>query len=81
MAQFSGLRSPPGTPRWPTTAAAMPPAWGTQALALPFDLLRWAYATGVQSGAIRRSLLASNQFERALVAAEQLTLGPWARRM
>jgi hypothetical protein len=80
MAQFSGLHSPPGIPLWHATVAAMPHAWGAPALALPFDLLRWAYAAGVHSGAIRRSLLASHQFDRALVAAEQLALGPFARR-
>jgi len=49
-------------------------------LTLPFDTLRWGYAVGVQGGVIPRSLLASNKFDKALVAAEQMTLGPWARR-
>jgi hypothetical protein len=50
-------------------------------LTLPFDSLRWAYALGVQSGAIARSLRASSRFEQGLATAERLALGPWARRV
>ena len=55
--------------------------WGSPLLSLPFDTLRWAYAAGVQGGVIPKSLLASHKFDRALVTAEQMTLGPWARRL
>jgi len=55
-------------------------AWCAVWLGLPFDTLRWAYAAGVQGGVIPKSLLASHQFDLVLVTAEQMTLGPWARR-
>lgn len=55
-------------------------ALGNPFLSLPFDTLRWAYSVGVQCGVIPRSLLASHKFDLSLVKAEQMTLGPWARR-
>jgi len=45
------------------------------------DTLRRAYAAGVQGGVIPKSLLASHKFDRVLVTAEQMALGPWARRL
>ena len=48
-------------------------------LGLPFDTLRALHATGVQAGLIRRSMLESRDFERALGTAERFMLGPWAR--
>ena len=48
-------------------------------LSMPFDLLRSYYANSVQFGLIERSLLANAQFENVLCAAEQVSLGPWAR--
>ena len=48
-------------------------------LALPFDTLRALHATSVQAGLIRRSMLESRDFERALGSAERFMLGPWAR--
>ena len=53
----------------------------SDALAIPFDLAREQYALSVQAGLIERSLLASARFSRALIAAEKLTLGPWARQV
>lgn len=50
-------------------------------LTLPFDLLRSTYANSVEFGFIERSMLANAQFENALCAAEQVSLGPWARRV
>jgi hypothetical protein len=54
---------------------------GVGALRLPFDAARAQYAKGVQGGMIERSMLASRDFERALGAPEQLSLGPPARRI
>ena len=55
--------------------------WGSPLLGMPFDTLRWAYAAGVQGGVIPKSLLASHKFGLAVVAAEQMALGPWARQL
>jgi hypothetical protein len=54
---------------------------GVGLLALPFDLARAQYGQFVQAGLIRRSMLAAHEFDRALGAAEQLALGPLARRV
>ena len=49
-------------------------------LRLPFDVVRAQHARWVQTGLLRRSLLASGNFESALGAAERMVLGPFARR-
>jgi len=46
---------------------------------LPFDALRFAYASAVQAGLLRRSMLASRDVEVRLDALEKLVLGPIAR--
>jgi len=46
---------------------------------LPFDALRFAYAAAVQSGLLRRSMLASRDVELQLNALEKFFLGPFAR--
>jgi hypothetical protein len=48
--------------------------------AIPFDTLRAQYAGAVKAGLVERSMLAARDFERAVSAMEQLTLGPLARR-
>lgn len=48
-------------------------------LALPFDGLRVAHAFAVKEGWVSRSLLASRDFERSVVALERAALGPFAR--
>lgn len=53
---------------------------GVRLLSLPFDALRFQYASAVRSGVIQRSSLASSQMERSLHAWEQLLLGPLARQ-
>ncbi len=50
-------------------------------MGLPFDLAREHYAKAVRAGLIERSLVGWAKFEQSLVALEQLTLGPWARRV
>jgi hypothetical protein len=47
--------------------------------ALPFDALRFLYASAVQAGWMRRSMLASRDVEIQLDALEKLALGPFAR--
>ena len=54
---------------------------GKALAALPFDALRFGYAGAVKAGLVKRSILASRDFERALGALERLTLGPLARRV
>jgi hypothetical protein len=49
-------------------------------LRLPFDAVRSQHARWVQAGLLKRSLLASGNFETTLGAAERLMLGPFARR-
>ena len=46
---------------------------------LPFDALRFAYASAVQAGLVRRSMLASRDLELQLDALEKVVLGPVAR--
>ena len=46
--------------------------------AMPFDTLRAQYASAVTAGLVERSMLAARDFERAVSAMEQLTLGPLA---
>ncbi len=47
---------------------------------MPFDALRFQYASAVVAGLARRSIVASGKLERALDAVEKLTLGPLARQ-
>jgi len=51
----------------------------TAGATLPFDALRFTYASAVQSGLVRRSMLASRDFELQLNTLEKLVLGPFAR--
>ena len=82
MKTVSDLYRPPGVGAdQPMPGGISLLAWGSPFLSLPFDTLRWAYAAGVQGGVIPRSLLASHKFDLSLVRAEQMTLGPWARRL
>jgi hypothetical protein len=71
----------------PSPGAAVA-AWGAffpadpvAALSWPFDLARAQHAAGVQAGFQERSLLASADFERRIDRLEQMTLGPFARRV
>lgn len=80
MTAVSDLCHRPGGVDRPMRSDTSAPVRGNPLLSLPFDTLRWAYAAGVQSGVIPKSLLASNKFDLALVTAEQMTLGAWARR-
>lgn len=48
-------------------------------LGLPFDAMRFQYATAVRAGWIERSMIASTRFERTLAALEQLSCGALAR--
>jgi hypothetical protein len=47
---------------------------------MPFDALRFHYASAVTAGLVQRSILASGVLERTIDALESLTLGPLARR-
>lgn len=59
--------------------ASLRPQAPLNLLGLPFDTLRALYASSVQAGLIRRSMLEARDFERALGTAERFMLGPWAR--
>ena len=50
-------------------------------LAQPFDLARLQYAWAVRAGLVKNSLLSSAKFGRDVSSLEQMTLGPWARRV
>jgi hypothetical protein len=63
----------------PSTAHA-PATAGQTFLAMPFDAMRFHYASAVAAGLAQRSMLASGQFERALDTLEKLILGPLARQ-
>jgi hypothetical protein len=47
---------------------------------MPFDALRFQYASGVKAGLIRGSICASGRVERTLDGLERLFLGPLARQ-
>ena len=53
---------------------------GQGLLAMPFDALRFQYASAVRAGMVQRSSLASGKLERTLDALEKLILGPLARQ-
>ena len=55
--------------------------WSRSVAGLPFDTARAQYAWAVQAGLVKRSLLASRDFERSLGALEQLTCGALARQV
>ncbi len=59
---------------------ARPVSAGQGLLAMPFDTLRFQYASAVMAGLVPRSLLASGRLERTLDALEKLVLGPLARQ-
>lgn len=62
------------------SAAPEAPRSAVRAFAtLPFDALRFVYASAVQTGMLRRSMLASRDIEVQLNALERFVLGPLAR--
>lgn len=54
---------------------------GQSVMALPFDGAREQYARAVRAGLLPNSMLAARDFERSLALLENLTLGPFARRV
>lgn len=70
------VHSLPGPLRNACAGSRSSKAW----LRMPFDVVRSQHAGWVQAGVLKRSLLASANFETALGAAERLMLGPLARR-
>jgi len=71
-----------GRAQWPIARwAATSQRLALQVVTLPFDSARSLYSLAARSGLIERSMLANRDFERALTSMEQLTLGPWARRV
>lgn len=73
---WAHLHLPPDSARpW-----RLPGASGRSLLTMPFDALRFQYASAVAAGLVRPSLLASGRWERALAALERLLLGPLARQ-
>ncbi len=49
-------------------------------MSMPFDALRFQYASAVMSGLVPRSILGSAQSERVIDRLEKLILGPLARQ-
>jgi hypothetical protein len=70
-----------GQTRLATTPAIAALQFSLGLLRLPFDSARAQYAQAVRAGLVQRSMLASRDFELALGAMEQATLGPLARRV
>jgi hypothetical protein len=68
------------TPSAAMRSTGMSVAPGVRLLSLPFDAMRFQYASAVRSGVLQRSSLASGRMERSLDAWEQLLLGPLARQ-
>jgi hypothetical protein len=68
-------------PAWITGSAALEASRSAVRAvpALPFDALRFLYASAVQAGLMRRSMLASRDVEIQLDSLEKLVLGPFAR--
>ena len=53
---------------------------GQACMSMPFDALRFQYASAVMSGLVPRSILGSAQSERVIDRLEKLILGPLARQ-
>lgn len=53
---------------------------GQAFLAMPFDALRFQYASAVKAGLVPRSILASAKAEQLIDRLEKLILGPLARQ-
>jgi hypothetical protein len=53
---------------------------GQAFLAMPFDALRFQYASAVTAGLVPRSILASGRSERSIDLLEKIMLGPNARQ-
>jgi hypothetical protein len=81
----------PATAVWVAAQEPVGQAWPVDTLvagwtaskaiaALPFDTLRANHASAVRAGLVQNSMLASRDFEHVVVALEQMTLGPLARR-
>jgi hypothetical protein len=68
---FSVLQSGEGSPAFDASQAF---------LTMPFDAMRFHYASAVMAGLARRSIVASGQVERALDGLEKAALGPLARQ-
>jgi len=68
--------------RWLETADNLPlvNGIGQAFLGVPFDAMRFQYASAVMAGLIQRSIIESAQFERTLDTLERLILGPLARQ-
>jgi hypothetical protein len=72
---------------WPLTGQIVAPTpglapglqWFTDALHMPFDLMRSQYAEAVHAGLLANSMLASRDFEHTVDALEHVALGPLAR--
>lgn len=77
------LQGDPRRSPWMTgdrSARVTPIKVGKGLLALPFDALRFQYASAVRAGLSPRSIVDSGQWERGVDALEKLTLGPLARQ-
>ena len=53
--------------------------WFSEAIHLPFDVLRTQHAEAVHAGLMANSILESRDFERTVDALEHIALGPFAR--
>jgi hypothetical protein len=72
-------RQPLRDPGFEVAAAGL--QWFSDALHLPFDVLRTQHAEAVHAGLMANSILESRDFERTVDALEHIALGPFARNV
>ena len=53
----------------------------SDAMHLPFDIMRTQHAEAVHAGLMANSILESRDFEKTVDALEHITLGPFARNV
>jgi hypothetical protein len=75
-------RQPPGRPAYDAgTCAVAGLQWVSDAMHLPFDVMRCQHAEAVHAGLMANSILESRDFEKTVDALEHMALGPFARHV
>jgi hypothetical protein len=75
-------RQTPGRPACDAGACAVAGLqWVSDAMHLPFDVMRSQHAEAVHAGLMANSILESRDFEKTVDALEHMALGPFARHV
>jgi hypothetical protein len=75
-------RQPQGRPACDAgTCAVAGLQWVSDAMHLPFDVMRNQHAEAVHAGLMANSILESRDFEKTVDALEHMALGPFARHV